>query len=519
MAMGELLRGLERLVVVACVPLLILIGYQLFRMGVAGEMKIAATFQRKWSGSISAVAPGSFCFLLGIALGAYIMFSKVTVSQAVPSAPGTGTVTYSGLAGRGESGRPEIPLSVTLGAAYAQLISCEKAHPGSPDCQKRYDEEFRQTPTLEDFATICQTEMDASQGSGAAAQKLTSYGSITRDSNMLRLCIYLFVVCLAGVVFHARTAVSQQFDSGGGCMIIHKGNVQQPVPDLTSQCSTFQSTLPNGASIVEVYRPVVPFLSGSFDDAERAHCGVPGCASKNRHVRIIIYGDGRVGAFIGNTPSEIRIWFSTGLIDFINIAVTRVLDDAVNDPSDMASPTGFRSWMASLSSQGGQQCKINFPTTALALDTKKYIPQIVAAAAYVYTFIFAHELSHFLYGSTCQSTMPSDPMSVEEACDRIGFGKMMSYGMNPPAPIFIIAALIGIHHYERLAGRTLSSNGPLELEFPARDLTTRAKALSLQWQDFCESSSGGGNLCTDGWVKLQNYAAALTDIPLPQACH
>src|SRR5437588_2039256 len=93
----ELLRGIERLLVVACAPLLIFIGFQLCRMGVSGEMKITANYD-KTRATITAVAPGSLCFLLGVLLGCYIMFSKLTVTPSsfqVGSTPGP-TVSYAG---------------------------------------------------------------------------------------------------------------------------------------------------------------------------------------------------------------------------------------------------------------------------------------------------------------------------------------------------------------------------------------------------------------------------------------
>src|SRR5438445_1213833 len=89
-------RGFERLIVTFCVPLLLYIGYRLFVLGVTGEMKLTAKM-RDWSGSAAAVAPGSLCFMLGVALGSYVMFSKVTVTT-----PGPDGQTTSFLGGAGE---------------------------------------------------------------------------------------------------------------------------------------------------------------------------------------------------------------------------------------------------------------------------------------------------------------------------------------------------------------------------------------------------------------------------------
>lgn len=74
-------RGIERVIVTLTVPLLIYIGYLLFLKGIKGEMEIAAE-RHTLKGKFTNVAPGSLCFLLGVTLGAYIMFSKVEILRS-----------------------------------------------------------------------------------------------------------------------------------------------------------------------------------------------------------------------------------------------------------------------------------------------------------------------------------------------------------------------------------------------------------------------------------------------------
>lgn len=169
MATPELLRGIERLVVVACTPLLLSIGYQLFRLGVTGEMKITTSLQKRWSGTITAVTPGSLCFLLGIALGIYVMASPVAITTSTTTTGDTKS-TYSGFGGTG--GQAGLPLSIGLGAALDDLIKCQKAHPGEDNCQSQYNGKFKQVPTLEDLVTINKFEFEAWNGSGVASQQL-----------------------------------------------------------------------------------------------------------------------------------------------------------------------------------------------------------------------------------------------------------------------------------------------------------------------------------------------------------
>jgi hypothetical protein len=161
-------REVERLVVVLCVPLLIAIGYQLFKLGVTGDMKIVADVQ-KWSGSISAVAPGSFCFLLGVSLGAYVMFRGVT-STTTTSTPGGSvvTTTESGLGGGGLG----IPLSIRLRAALGDLYLCEQANPNDTQpCFDKYSKLFKLQPTLHDLAVIQEIETAQAREDAGANEK------------------------------------------------------------------------------------------------------------------------------------------------------------------------------------------------------------------------------------------------------------------------------------------------------------------------------------------------------------
>ncbi|MFT5700910.1 MAG: hypothetical protein ACI8ZB_003795 [Desulforhopalus sp.] len=72
------LRGIERLVVSGCVPMLIYIGYRLFVLGASGEMQIIAN-KDDIKAKITNVTPGALCFILGMSLGAYVMYSNIEI--------------------------------------------------------------------------------------------------------------------------------------------------------------------------------------------------------------------------------------------------------------------------------------------------------------------------------------------------------------------------------------------------------------------------------------------------------
>src|SRR5689334_3227878 len=84
-AIVVILRESERLVVAACVPLLLYIGFRLFAQGSRRLMQASVGATSKWKLSISNLSPGALCFLLAAALGAYIMFSRVTHSTVSPT--------------------------------------------------------------------------------------------------------------------------------------------------------------------------------------------------------------------------------------------------------------------------------------------------------------------------------------------------------------------------------------------------------------------------------------------------
>jgi hypothetical protein len=327
----------------------------------------------------------------------------------------------------------------------------------------------------------------------------------------------MFLVVVAIVA--ASRAYAQNIDTVGGCMIMHMRATAQPVSSMDAFCNAIPpARLPDGRLIFSLYEWAPPFLENAFDNAERAHCGFPGCATANRHVRLVLYADSNVNAFVRPYASgEVIIAISTALVDFVEFVTTHLLEDVFVDPSGMRAPNGLSAWLDTLDQYGGQQCSTRYRPPATTLDIQQHFVAIRAAAASVYIFIFAHELSHYIIGSSCGAQSLS-PMDVEQACDRIAFTKAADYGLA--LPVELVATFVAMHSFERLAGPILTPPGGgsnLETAFPARNWTARAEAIIGQWQNLC-AAGNTGQMCSQHWNMQKTYAERLTSVSLPAPC-
>src|SRR5947209_1345837 len=176
-----------------------------------------------------------------------------------------------------------------------------------------------------------------------------------------------FVLALVLLVLPAKAQSVQQ---QGGCIIGHLRNTARPVsPDIDNVCaSTPNAAMPGGKSFQEYYAWVMPFLMTSFDNAERAHCGVPGCATGGAHVRLVLYYEGRVDVAVKR--DEITIAIAAGAIDFVEAITVMMFQDMKDDP-DRSATNGLRQWLDGLSTEGGQACRLRTPLKKFTLDLKE----------------------------------------------------------------------------------------------------------------------------------------------------
>jgi hypothetical protein len=198
-------RGIERLIVVANTPILLLIGYRLFVLGVTGQMKLTTKVD-KWSATFVNLTPGGFCFLLSVALAGYILFNKVPV--AIPGPPANSesrpltepAVEPQNLSSDGESPKPAkdrsgksgpaaapvpvfyylgethaVPLSILLRKGLSDLWLCQHT-PGADEdrCMDTFSSKFRTGVTAQDLTTIEKLEKDSAQGNPQAVEALTN---------------------------------------------------------------------------------------------------------------------------------------------------------------------------------------------------------------------------------------------------------------------------------------------------------------------------------------------------------
>jgi hypothetical protein len=147
-------RGFERLIVVTAAPLLIYIGYRLFVIGVTGQMQVTASMA-KAAATFTNVAPGTFCFMLGVGLAIYVLASplKITESPADKEGrPGGREISYYG---GGQSGRQ---LSLLLRHGLSELVLCERSGSRSEveldRCSKEFLSKFKLAPTRQDLETV-----------------------------------------------------------------------------------------------------------------------------------------------------------------------------------------------------------------------------------------------------------------------------------------------------------------------------------------------------------------------------
>ena len=110
-------RLAERVIVAMCAPILLYIGYRLFESGATGKMNLTAKSEG-YGAKLTNLSPGALCFVLSVALGAFIMFSRVEVT------PSDGDVDMISAWGGAERRGPPIEehrLSARIEGVYMEM--------------------------------------------------------------------------------------------------------------------------------------------------------------------------------------------------------------------------------------------------------------------------------------------------------------------------------------------------------------------------------------------------------------
>ncbi|HEV2418028.1 MAG TPA: hypothetical protein VGX94_09495 [Terriglobia bacterium] len=208
------LRFAERLLASTSIPLLLWIGYKLFVLGVTGQMTITGTYKKAWSVKLTQVAPGTFCFLLGVILAMYTLHANVVhygKDQTIQSAQSTIPQRPAPTGAKSESaplspdasqyvpqqtaqtktqlivdylnGPGQWPLSLRLRYALSEMEICKLSLPpmaaaaDSTSCEQKYYGHFSHVPKVSDISRIENEEKASTSGSAAAAKALRDEAS------------------------------------------------------------------------------------------------------------------------------------------------------------------------------------------------------------------------------------------------------------------------------------------------------------------------------------------------------
>jgi hypothetical protein len=319
-----------------------------------------------------------------------------------------------------------------------------------------------------------------------------------------------------------RTGSAQATEVIGGCVVITLRGGSSLDERVRVECqNTPAARAPNGQSFDQLYAWAVPFLAAAFDDAERGHCGLPGCATNGRTVRVVLLSNGSANAFVGRQPNGgFVVGITTGLLDFTEATSRALLQDAMNDRGGGPnSADGLAWWLSTTSASGGRRCSPNLPSPARGFDSRTHFQLLRTTAQTVYWFIFAHEVAHVRLGSRCGfAGAASDVLGIERECDRRGFEALASRGYaNAMAPV---AFLIAMRNYEALTGPLLALPGATVSwaeAFPARDWGARARSIVDTWRTICQQGNATP-LCADGWRGAAQWADRMVRSPAPSAC-
>jgi hypothetical protein len=201
----NIFRGIERLIIVSCIPFLLVIGYKLFMLGATGQMQLSTKLNSA-SAKLTNVAPGSLCFVLAVVLGAYSLFAayRGTYTEQTNNNPAqpngapdlqgpkdamTKTDGSSHTIPQGSNPAPiaraditkkmewsylgggttinQLPLSYKLRVALNDLYFCDIGHPdqsGIQACRDEYNKKFKNLPLPADLDTIEQVERTIATG-------------------------------------------------------------------------------------------------------------------------------------------------------------------------------------------------------------------------------------------------------------------------------------------------------------------------------------------------------------------
>lgn len=335
-----------------------------------------------------------------------------------------------------------------------------------------------------------------------------------RISNLFAICIVAFSI--------ASCSAELRVKNRGGCMVLYLRDTGTNSP-VESQCDAIPVVhYGNGQSFQQVYSWIPPFVAVSFDQAERAACGVLGCATDKTQVTLFLLANGIPNASVDEGKGYITLTLNTGLIDFIDAASRSYLVDIEDAIARKPLTRGYQNWMTSMRSLGNTcQPHVPFPTPSVSQADFMTAQEISHAT---YQFVFGHELAHYrseVFGA-CGHKPPG--LAREMACDRISTNSLLEMKDSSMFPGAVAAVLMALDTYSRVAGP--SEFGIMERGTDATNAqefiksmpwNARASQIVDLWDRFCRAGANS-KVCPANFDDVIIPARELTDTPPPASC-
>ena len=179
----------------------------------------------------------------------------------------------------------------------------------------------------------------------------------------------------------------------GGCEILDVRN--GPAQTNYSFCDKLPSIQ------YGTYGWLVPVLTLTFDNAERATCSSLRCATGARRVDLLVTKDAFATAGVFYSASEadpsgsIIFFLTTGLADMIQASITGYLFQS-SDPTN-----GFQSWLSQIDARVNSDCRFIVPAPFRSLNQEE-IKMVFVSTNVMYQFVLGHEFAHVILGPACK---------------------------------------------------------------------------------------------------------------------
>lgn len=343
------------------------------------------------------------------------------------------------------------------------------------------------------------------------------------------------IIALALLIFVSHRANAQMFEPGetgsqkvgANCVVYHlRKDKLSNDSDIALQC---QSKKGWPATSHDVPFIVLPMINALYN-AERAHCGSPGCSAPNKDIRLVLVGDPFPNLSItsskaraGEDTDAVTILITSTLIDFVLRTGHLVLNDLLEDAE--LAPQGFNAFLNNLQSLGGKSCSLPVQWNNFSVSKKINEDTIFRIAMTSFQILFAHELAHLLTNQTCgyksdpKLSSDANTLALEKACDHIAFTVLVK--QNMATPLFFTAVLVAWEDYMILKRPQFIRDFPggelkFREAFPSLQFRERARSSVSEWEQSCKLNPNV-QMC-NFWEDAVRYSRKLIANVPPAPC-